>query len=112
MVSPQQKQAAVGELQKQGLSMRTSCTLVKVERKRFYYKPRFSEENQQITDYLKETAFNYVCWGLPRMVSAVRDKFGAINHKRIRRLYCEARLQVPKHPHKHIKYSTKPLVQA
>jgi len=28
MVSPQQKQAAVGDLQKQGLSMRTSCTLV------------------------------------------------------------------------------------
>ena len=35
MVSPQQKQAAVGDLQKQGLSRRTSCTLVKVERKWF-----------------------------------------------------------------------------
>ena len=112
MVSPQQKQAAVGELQKQGLSMRTSCTLVKVERKGFYYKPKLNAENQQITDYLKETAFKYVCWGLPRIVSVVRDKFGAINHKRIRRLYCEARLQVPQRPHKHIKYRTKPLVQA
>jgi len=112
MVSPQEKQAAVGDLHKQGLSMRTSCTLVQVERKGFYYKPKLSEENQQITDYLKETAFNHVCWGLPRMVIAVRDKYGAVNHKRIRRLYCAARLQVPKRPSKHTKYRTKPLVQA
>ncbi len=112
MVSPQQKQAAVGDLQKQGLSMRTSCTLVQVERKGFYYKLKLSEENQQITDYLKETAFNHVCWGLPRMVIAVRDKYGAVNPKRIRRLYCAARLQVPKRPSKHTKYRTKPLVQA
>ena len=35
MLSPQQKQAAVGDLQKQGLSMRTSCTVVKVERRSF-----------------------------------------------------------------------------
>ncbi len=112
MVSPQQKQAAVGDLQKQGLSMKTSCTLVQVERKGFYYKPKLSEENQQITDYLKETAFNHVCWGLPRMVIAVRDKYGAVNPKRIKRLYCAARLQVPKRPSKHTKYRTKPLVQA
>ena len=112
MVSPQQKQAAVGDLQKQGLSMRTSCTLVQIERKGFYYKPKLSEENQQITNYLKETAFNNVCCGLPRMVIAVRDKYGAVNHKRIRRLYCAARLQVPKRPSKHTKYRTKPLVQA
>ncbi len=112
MVSPQQKQAAIGDLQKQGLSMRTSCTLVQVERKGFYYKPKLSEENQQITDYLKETAFNNVCWGLPRMVIAVRDKYGAVNHKRIRRLYCAARLQLPKLPSKHTKYRTKPLVKA
>jgi len=112
MVSPQQKQAAVGDLQKQGLSMRISCTLVQVERKGFYYKPKLGKENQQITDYLKETAFNHVCWGLPRMVIAVRDKYGAVNPKRIRRLYCAARLQVPKRPSKHTKYRTKPLVQA
>jgi len=34
-ISPQQKQAAVGDLQKQGLSRRTSCTLVKVECRSF-----------------------------------------------------------------------------
>ena len=112
MVSPQQKQAAIGDLQKQGLSMRTFCTLVQIERKGFYYKSKLSEENQQITDYLKETAFNHVCWNLPRMVIAVRDKYGAVNHKRIRHLYCAARLQVPKRPSKHTKYRTKPLVQA
>jgi len=111
-VSPQQKQAAIGDLQKQGLSMRTFCTLVQIERKGFYYKSKLSEENQQITDYLKETAFNHVCWNLPRMVIAVRDKYGAVNHKRIRHLYCAARLQVPKRPSKHTKYRTKPLVQA
>jgi len=61
MVSPQQKQAAVGDLQKQGLSMRTSCILVQVERKGFYYKPKFGKEKQQITNYLKETKFNNVC---------------------------------------------------
>ena len=92
--------------------MRTSCLLVQVERKGFYYKPKLSEENQQITDYLKETAFNNVCWGLPRMVIVVRDKYGAVNPKRIRRLYCATRLQVPKRPSKHTKYRTKPLVQA
>ena len=112
MVSPQQKQAAIGDLQKQGLSMRTFCTLVQIERKGFYYKSKLSEENQQITDYLKETAFNHVCWSLPRVVIAVRDKYGAVNLKRIRRLYCATRLQVPKRPSKHTKYRTKPLVQA
>jgi len=112
MVNPQQKQAAVGDLQEQGLSMRTSCSLVQFERRGLYYKPKLSEENLQITAYLKETAFNYVRWGLPRMVSVVRDKFGAVNHKRVRRLYCAARLQVPKRPRKHTKYRTKPLVQA
>jgi len=35
MVSPQQKQAAVGDLKKQDWSRRTFCTLVKVERKEF-----------------------------------------------------------------------------
>jgi putative transposase len=112
MVSPQQKQAAVGDLIDQGLSKRKSCELVQLERKELYYEPKLSEENQQITVYLKEIAYQHVRWGLPRMVSLVRAKFGQVNHKRIRRLYCEARLQVPKRPRKHKKYRGTPLAQA
>ena len=112
MVSPQQKQAAVGDLSDQGLSRRKSCELVRLERKELYYENKQSEENRLITEYLKEIAYQYVRWGLPRMVSVVRAKFGKVNHKRIRRLYCEARLQVPKRPRKHVKYRSKPLVQA
>lgn len=112
MVSPQQRQAAVGELSDQGLSKRKSCELLQVERKGLYYESKQSEENRLITEYLKEMAYQYVRWGLPRMVSVVRAKFGAVNHKRIRRLYCEARLQVPKRPRKHVKYRGKPLIQA
>ncbi|TDF72592.1 IS3 family transposase [Candidatus Syntrophosphaera thermopropionivorans] len=112
MVSPQQKQAAVGDLSNQGWSKRKSCELVQLERKGLYYESKQSKENQQITEYLKEMAYQYVRWGLPRMVSVVRAKFGSVNHKRIRRLYCEARLQVPKRPRKQVKYRGQPLIQA
>jgi putative transposase len=112
MVNPQQRQAAVGDLNDQGLSKRKSCELVQLERRGLYYESKQSDENQQITEYLKEMAYQYVRWGLPRMVSVVRAKFGPINHKRVRRLYCEARLQVPKRPRKHVKYRGEPLVQA
>ena len=87
MVSPQQKQAAVGDLIDQGLSKRKACELAQLERKELYYEPKLSEENQQITVYQKEIAYRHVRWGLPRMVSLVCAKFGQVNHKRIRRLY-------------------------
>ena len=112
MVTPQQKQAAVGELQEQGLSMRTSCTLVQLERKSIYYKPKLNEENHQIISFMKELAYKHISWGIPRIVSVVRKEFGTVNHKRIRRLYCAARLQVPKRVRKRIKYRTKPLLPA
>ncbi len=49
MVSPQQKQAAVGDLIDQGLSKRKACELVQLERKELYYEHKLREENQQIT---------------------------------------------------------------
>ena len=79
MVSPQQKQAAVGDLRDQGLSKRKSCELVQLERKELYYENKQSEENRLITEYLKEIAYQYVRWGLPRMESVVRAKIGAKN---------------------------------
>ncbi|GEM_PF-3478238 len=57
MVSPWQREAAVGDLQEQGLSMRTSCTLVQVERKGLYYKPKLRAVNQQISGYVQNCIY-------------------------------------------------------
>lgn len=111
-MKPQQKRLAVGELNQLGYSKRSACELVSLERKSFYYKSKSNEFNAEISLYLRELALQYVRWGSPRLIVAVRDKFGAINHKRVERLYAKANLQIPKRPRRHLKYRSRPLPAA
>lgn len=95
-----------------GYSRRSACELVSLERKSYYYQAKPDELNEKIVFYMKELALQYVRWGAPRLTVAVREKFGAVNHKRVERLYAQSNLQIPKRPRRHVKYRSKPLPTA
>jgi len=96
VVKPQQKRSAVEVIKSRDISERLACSLVNIARSTLRYSPAPSELNEQITKRMMEIALKRPRYGTPRMVVLLRREFGAINHKRIERLYSEAGLQIPR----------------
>lgn len=69
------------------VSQRHACGLVSVSRTVFRYQPKWSELNEKIQKRMRELAGAHKRMGLWQMVRIIRREVGAVNHKRIERLY-------------------------
>jgi putative transposase len=69
------------------LSQRRSCGLVDVSRTVFRYQPKWSVLNEKVRKRMRELAGAHKRMGLWQMVRIIRREEGAVNHKRIERLY-------------------------
>jgi putative transposase len=77
-------------------STNLACTLAGMAKSTWYYKPKENLLNNEISDRMKEIAIERPRFGSPRMTVLIRREFGTVNHKRIERLYKEARLTLPR----------------
>lgn len=82
-------------MQAQGLSERRACTLAGQSRTTQRYNGRRTD-NERLRRRLRELAARWTRYGTPRLTMLVRKEFGAVNHKRIERLYREEGLRLPR----------------
>ena len=70
-----------------GLSQRQACGLVSVSRTVLQYRPKPNTLNDKICERMRELAAKHKRMGLWQMTRIIRREQGAVNHKRIERLY-------------------------
>ena len=78
------------------ITIKHSCELVGLSRTGWYRPPQESALNGALRDRLRELAGERPAFGSPRLTILLQREFGAINHKRIERLYAEEDLQLPR----------------
>jgi putative transposase len=78
-----------------GLSERKACSLVGLCRTTHRYRKRNKEEGA-LRERLRELAMQRPRYGSPRLTVLIRWELGAINHKRVERIYREEDLQLPR----------------
>jgi len=78
-----------------GRSYRRSCELASLNRSTYYYCAKENPDELVIRKRLRELALQRPRFGSPRLTVLIRREFGAINHKRVERIYKEEKLQVP-----------------
>jgi len=84
-----------------GLSARRACFLAGIHRAPYQYQSQEKEDEKLLRNRLRELALQRPRFGSPRLTVLIRRELGAINHKRIERLYAEEGLQVPLRRKKH-----------
>ena len=78
------------------VSQRQACSLVGIWRGTCRYRAKGDEDEDLIRQRLRDLAAARPRFGSPRLGVLLRQEFGAINHKRVERLYAEEGLQLPK----------------
>ena len=89
-----------------GLSERRSCHLTGLNRATYRYTPQ-PKNDEHVRELLKELAEKKPRYGAPFLTFLIRKKLGAVNHKRIERIYREEGLQLPRKRRKGAKYKRK-----
>lgn len=96
----------------EGVSERRSCRLAGLSRATYQYNPK-PKEDGLIREKLKELAARKPRYGAPLLTLLIRQELGAVNHKRIERIYREEKLQLPRKRRKGPRYERKaPLAPA
>ena len=83
-------------MQSAGVSQRQACSLVGIWRGTCRYRAKDNGEEDRIRQRLRDLSVVCPRFGSPRLGVLLRQEMGAINHKRVERLYDEEGLQLPK----------------
>ena len=89
------RRRAVGIMREAGLSERRACHLIGMSRTSYRYAPRVADD-EAVRERIRQLARERLRFGSPRLTILIRDEFGAVNHKRIERIYAEEGLQLPR----------------
>lgn len=79
-----------------GNSTETACELAELPKSTWYYQAKENSWNETIMERLKALAQERPRFGSPRLTVLLRNEFGAVNHKRVERLYKAANLSLPR----------------
>lgn len=78
------------------ISTRRACCLAGLSEASWYYRRKETATNIAVRKRLRELARQRPAFGSPRLTILLRREFGAVNHKRVERLYAEEGLQLPR----------------
>ena len=81
-------------LEAEGVSQRQACRLANCPRPTLRYKPRKRPGDDHVRDRLRSMAQERPRFGWRRLKILLKREGLVMNHKRLRRLYCDERLQV------------------
>ncbi len=84
-----------------GLSERHACRLMNISRSVFRYQ-RKQIDDSEIAEQLLQLAERKPRWGFGKMFQRLRNQGYRWNHKRVRRVYCEQRLNLRVKPKKRL----------
>ena len=82
-------------MQTEGLSQRRACTLTGQPRTTQRYRA-CPKNDGHVRTRLRELSVKWPRYGSPRLTFFIRKELGAVNHKRIERIYREEKLQLPR----------------
>ncbi len=97
MVSTPQRRAAADFLMEKELSQRRACQLVCLPRSSYAY-PAHPRNDEGVVECLKKIIQAHPRYGYRRAWAALRREVGAINHKRVHRLWKLHQLGIPHRP--------------
>jgi len=93
-VTPAAKRDAVTHLQTaHGVSERRACAALNVDRSSVHYKPTRPEDTE-LREAMKKVASERRRFGYRRIHVMLERQGWVVNHKKLRRLYAEEKLQV------------------
>ncbi len=85
-------------------SIKLVCEVCSISKSTYYYKPRLSNENAMIADYLLRLTQTHKRWGFKLCYLYLRSVKGyKFNHKRVYRIYRELELNLRIKPRRRIK---------
>lgn len=93
-VGPSARKAAVRALQTEGISQRQACRLASCARPTARYRSSKAPNDELVRDRLRCIAQERPPFGWRRLKILLKREGIVMNHKRLRRLYCDERLQV------------------
>ena len=97
------KEMAKKAVHEHGLSIRLACSAFGVSESCYRYRPKLSDENAEIADWLIRLTHNQRNWGFGLCFLYLRNVKGyPWNHKRVYRIYCELELNLRIKPKKHL----------
>jgi putative transposase len=82
-------------MQDEGLSERRACALAGQPRTTQRYRVR-PQKDGHVRSRLRALSVRWPRYGTPRLTFLIRKELGAVNHKRIERIYREEKLQLPR----------------
>lgn len=82
-------------MQDEGLSERRACTLAGQPRTTQRYRIR-PKNDGALRSRIRALSVRWPRYGTPRLTLLIRNELGAVNHKRIERIYREEKLQLPR----------------
>ncbi len=91
------------------ITIKRCCELVDLSRTAWYRPPRDSAQNRALRGRIRQLAHERPAFGSPRLTILLRREFGAVNHKRVERLYAEESLQLPRRPKRRRRGVSRPL---
>lgn len=91
------------------ITIKRSCELVGLSRTGWYRPPMESAQNRAIRRRMRQMASQRPAFGSPRLTILLQREFGALNHKRVERLYAEECLQLPRRPKRRRRGIQRPL---
>lgn len=96
-------------LDQSDITIKRSCELVGLSRTGWYRPPLESTRNLAIRHRMRQMASERPAFGSPRLTILLQREFGAVNHKRVERLYAEEGLQLPRRPKRRRRGISRPL---
>ena len=83
-------------MRRAGVSERRACAQVAIGRGTYRYQGKSAADELVVRGLIRELARFRPRFGSPRLTALVRRKLGAVNHKRVERIYAQEGLQLPR----------------
>ncbi|QBS11153.1 IS3 family transposase [Legionella israelensis] len=80
-------------VQEHGLSLRRSCSVLRLSRTAYYYQPAMDKDEAVIKELVTITE-HYPRYGFRKLFIKLRQAGFSWNHKRVYRVYCELKLNI------------------
>jgi putative transposase len=91
------RQATEVLVKEHGLSIVRACSLMKLSRTAWYRVPQSRmEQDREVIEVLNEIVTRKPRWGFWKLHDRLRLEGHCINHKRLHRVYCEMKLNLPR----------------
>jgi putative transposase len=96
MVSARGRREQARLAMQRGLTSRRACALFQVARSTLHYQSRLDQRDVALQMQLQSIARHYPRYGYRRAWALMRAEQGPLNIKRVHRVWCAAKLQVPR----------------